>query len=144
MPEIVRPFIIQFFLVLLDRFYQKAVSLKRSHAFLTGNRAACKSVAWESFLFGSFPGKQFFYDSDKVVNSCIYDYLRSQKLSGSLIIAEFCLCSPILARSYCEHRHFFFTRYYSIQGYTLSPNISSNFFNSLPIPSILVGREGHC
>lgn len=89
MPEIVRPFIIQFFLVLLDRFYQKAVSLKRSHAFLTGNRAACKSVAWESFLFGSFPGKQFFYDSDKVVNSCIYDYLRSQKLSGSLIIAEF-------------------------------------------------------
>ena len=118
------------------------LSLKRSHAFLTGNRVACKSVAWESFLFGSFPGKRFFTIQIKWL---IYVYMiiwGLKSLVAPWLLLNFCLCSPILAWSYCEHRHFFFTRYYSIQGYTLSPNISSNFFNSLPIPSILVGERG--
>lgn len=109
--EIVRPFIFQFFLVLFDHFYQKAVSLKRSHAFLTGNRVACKSVAWESFLFGSFPGKRFFTIQIKWL---IYVYMiiwGLKSLVAPWLLLNFCLCSPILARSYCEHRHFFFTRY---------------------------------
>lgn len=83
------------------------------------------------------PGKTVLYDSDKVVNSCIYDYLRSQKLSGSLIIAEFLSLfthfstkllrtSPILL--------------YEILVYPRLHSISSNFSNSLPIP-IYTRRE---